>query len=175
MSSGWDTFALANNGAGATAESVIGRPLWDFISDLTTTEIYRQVLTRIRTGRGMTYSFRCDSPACRRLLEMRIRLVDDTGAVEFRTVPLDESERALAPSAQADGAAGDEDAEGVVRVCGWCNRFDADGEWVEVEDALPRLRLLEYPDARMLTHGICDDCLTTMTAELAAVDGASAP
>ena len=57
----------------------------------------------------------------------------------------------------------------MVRVCGWCNRFDAAGEWVELEDALPRLRLLEYPDARMLTHGICEACLTRMTGALEAV------
>ena len=66
----------------------------------------------------MTYEIRCDSPACRRLLEMQIRLLDERGAVE---------------------------------------------------EALPQLRLLEYPDVRLLTHGICEDCLEKMTGELAAI------
>lgn len=176
VGAGWDDFALANNGAGATGESVLGRPLWDFISDVTTAEIYRQVLARIRTGRAMRFEFRCDSPECRRLLEMKIQLVDDTGAVEFRSTTLEEHEREQpsVQSAQADGA-GPEDEPGLIRVCGWCNRLDAAGEWVEVEEALPRLRLLEYPDGRMLTHGICEDCLVKMTAELVAMDGDSSP
>lgn len=168
VSEAWDAFATANNGADATADSVLGRPLWDFISDLTTIELYRQVLARIRTGKAMTYNFRCDSPDCRRLLEMRIRLVDDTGAVEFQTETLSSGPRALAPVSQGDGAVGEDEAT-MLRMCGWCNRMDADGEWLEVEVALPRLRLLEYPDVRMLTHGICETCLVKMTEELAAV------
>jgi len=68
---------------------VIGRPLWDFISDVTTAELYRQVLAR---------------------------------------TTLEEDAREL-----------------------------------------PHLRVLEYPDVRMLTHGICEDCLVKMTGELAAI------
>lgn len=118
----------------------------------------------------MTYEIRCDSPACRRLLQMQIRKFDDAGAVEFRSTTLEEDARESPPkqSAQADGAVGQE-GEPAVRICSWCNRFHAAGEWMEVEEALPRLRLLEYPDVRMLTHGICEDCLEKMTGELAAI------
>ncbi len=166
VSPGWDDFALANDGAAATSEFVLGRPLWDFISDVTTAALYRKVLQRIRSGRAMTYAFRCDSPACRRLMEMQIRLLDDTGAVEFCSTTLQEVQRALPPTAQADRSARADD-EAPIRVCGWCNRFDVAGAWLEMEDALPRLQLMEYPDARMMTHGICEDCLEQMTGALA--------
>jgi len=165
VSESWDGFALANNGAGVTAESVLGRSLWDFLSDMTTCELYRQVLARIRTGRAMTYRFRCDSPGHRRLLEMEIHLLDDAGAVQFQTSTLAETPRAFPPTDQGDGSHGVEEGA-MIRVCGWCSRFDAEGEWMELEDALPRLRLLEYPDTRMLTHGICDACLEWMTGAL---------
>jgi len=170
VSEAWDAFANDNNGADATAASVLGRPLWDFISDATTIELYRQVLARIREGKAMTYSFRCDSPDCRRLLEMRIRRVDHTGAVEFRTETLSSGPRALPPVSQGDGSVGAEQEE-LIRMCGWCNRVDVEGEWLEVEEALPRLPLLEYPALPMLTHGICETCLVKMTEELAGVGG----
>jgi hypothetical protein len=168
VSEQWDTFARANQGGASTASAVIGRSLWDFISDATTTELYRQVLARIRAGRAMTYSFRCDSPECQRLLEMRIRLVDETGAVEFRTETLFSGARALPPVSQGDGSVGAEPEE-MIRMCGWCNRIDVAGEWLEVEQAMPRLPLMEYPAQSMLTHGICEVCLARMTAEVEAL------
>jgi hypothetical protein len=173
VSEGWDAFASANGGAGAHAADVVGASLWDFVSDATTREVYRQVLARIRAGRQMAYSFRCDSPACRRLLEMRIRLSDAAGGVEFTTATLHEAARELRPVSQGDGSVGADEPE-VVRVCGWCNRFYAGGEWRELEDAFPRLRLLEYPEQHLLTHGMCEGCYDRMVGELSAPEGAGA-
>lgn len=170
VSEGWDVFASANGGEGVLAADVVGRSLWDFISDATTREVYRQVLARIRAGRPMTYSFRCDSPACQRLLEMRIRLSDGAGGVEFTTGTLFEGPRELQPVSQGDGSVGADEAE-FVRVCGWCNRFFADGEWREMEDAFPRLRLLEYPEQQQLTHGMCESCYERMVGELTESEG----
>lgn len=51
-------------------------------------------------------------------------------------------------------------------MCGWCNRVDAGGAWVEIEEALPRLRLLEYATPPKVTHGMCEGCLETMKAQL---------
>lgn len=166
VSEGWDVFAGENSGGHVRSSDVVGRPLWDFISDRTTTEIYRQVLARIRTGKQMTYSFRCDSPACRRLLEMQIRPCDEAGGVEFETTTLFSGARAIPPVSQGDGSVGAPDLE-LVRVCGWCNRFFADGEWREMEDAFPRLKLLEYPEQQMLTHGMCEGCYERMVKEIA--------
>ena len=89
-------------------------------------------------------------------------LADAEGGVDFRTRELSAMPRALPWTAQGDGAA----AEELLRVCGWCNRVDAHGEWVELEVALVRLRLMEYPEARMMTHGICGACSEKMLREL---------
>ncbi len=59
----WDQFAAANAGEAVTASQVLQRRLWDFISDSTTRELYRQVLRRIRDGRSLRFTFRCDSPS----------------------------------------------------------------------------------------------------------------
>ena len=46
---------------------------------------------------------------------------------------------------------------GQVEMCGWCDRFLVDAQWVEVEVASRRLALT---GARRpaITHGICPDC-----------------
>jgi hypothetical protein len=46
----------------------------------------------------------------------------------------------------------------VLEMCGWCDRFEVDGEWVEVEEAARRLELFNRPELPALSHGICPDC-----------------
>ena len=88
----WDRFAACNAGKDVTSTQVLHRPPWDFINDSTTQGLYRQVLKRIRDGRALQFDFRCDSPACRRLLQMDVRRGED-GTVEFHTSTLSEEIR----------------------------------------------------------------------------------
>lgn len=162
----WDTFALVNDGARATSPHVLGRSLWAFISDPTTRALYKRVLERIRAGNALRFNFRCDSPACRRTMEMQVSAGDAEGGVEFRSRTVAENHRQSSAVLQWDGAAGDAHEAHVQRVCSWCNRFDVGGVWLEVEDALPQLRLLERAVPSRLTHGICETCFETMAARL---------
>ncbi len=45
-----------------------------------------------------------------------------------------------------------------LEMCGWCDRFEVDGEWVEVEEAARRLELFNRPELPAISHGICPDC-----------------
>ena len=49
VSKGWTRFALANDAPDLVPEKVLNRPLWDFITDLTTEQLYRQILKRVRS------------------------------------------------------------------------------------------------------------------------------
>ena len=49
-------------------------------------------------------------------------------------------------------------AEDTLTMCGWCDRFEVDGEWVEVEEAALRLELFNRSELPVLSHGICPDC-----------------
>lgn len=158
----WNGFALANGGDAIVANRIIGRNLFEYITDATTRQLYRQMLARIRNGQDLQYTFRCDSPDRRRLMEMEMRLVDDDGSVEFRAMPFEEHSRAPLWAPQADGA-GDEELQ---RACGWCNRLEVEGAWLEIEEALPKLGVMEQRSPATLTHGMCPDCLARMLAEL---------
>lgn len=172
VNAAWDAFASANAGHAVAGDRVVGRGLFEFIGDATTRALYRQMLARIRGGRDMRFTFRCDSPECRRLMEMQVRRADDSGGVEFRSEALEERPRPPVWVSQADGAT-DPDDRVPLRVCGWCNRVDVAGAWLELEEAMPRLGILEEAAPPDLTHGICEACFEKMAAELEfVVDGA---
>ncbi len=158
----WNRFAAANDGEAVTSSQVLQRPLWDFIIDSTTRGLYRQVLKRIRDGRSLRFTFRCDSPMCRRLLEMDVRRGED-GTVEFRTRTISEESR-QPPCLPESRAAGPGE---LLRVCGWCKKVFVDGTWAEVEEAVAQLRLFHRPFLPSMTHGICEGCYQEMTKTLA--------
>lgn len=161
----WDRFATQNEGTAFLAKHIVGRNLFEFIGDDSTRQIYRQMLARIRSGTDLEYRYRCDSPDCRRLMEMRVRAANSEGGVEFRSTTLEATQRAPVRLPQADGADVAAPAE-LQRACGWCNRLDVNGVWLEMEEALPLLLLHETPTAPTLTHGMCEACLAKMEAEL---------
>lgn len=157
----WDEFAMANLGPDLLGSDVYGRPIWDFITDMTTRALYRDMLRRIRGGQSVHFNFRCDSPACRRVMTMDVsRTVG--GKVEFRTRAVLEEPRD--PVAALDPASPRSDA--LMVICSWCNRVDAAGTWLEVEDAVARMKLFEHAQLPLMTHGICDVCYEQMAATL---------
>lgn len=157
----WDAFALANGGERCASAVVLGRPLWQFVSDPTTQLLYRDILAQARGGRPMRFTLRCDSPSRRRRLAMEA-IGGAGGQVEFRVRTLAEEERPPQTLLEPDRAHSD----ALVRICGWCKRVDVDGEWHEVEGAVAKLGLFEQPRLPRLTHGICKDCRVHMTATL---------
>lgn len=155
----WDRFAAANTGERAAAARVLARPLWDFIADATTQTLYQQALKLIRDGRVLRFSFRCDAPDRRRLFEMTVAPGPD-GTIEFRTRTVSDEGRPAVPLLDPAAPRTDE----AVRVCGWCNKVFAAGAWVELEEAVERLRLFECAAVPALTHGVCEPCYEQMTA-----------
>lgn len=159
----WVNFAVANDASDLLPDRVLGRLLWEFIIDETTIHLYREILDQVRAGRSMKFSFRCDAPEYRRHMEMIVTR-HDNGGVQFETRTVREEER---PRQEAlDRRAprlGD-----LLRVCGWCKRVDVgQGRWGEVEEAVTTFRLFEGPRLPMLTHGMCEACLKTMTEKIA--------
>ena len=159
----WIAFARENGGEALLPPAIIGRSIWDFIADPTTRMLYRRIFERVRSGTGpVRFSFQCDAPAVRRLLEMTIardragslRLVVHTLALEPR-----------APELLLDGDAPRSDE--LVRMCAWCKRIPGpDGTWGEVDEVLPKLGLFAKSVLPRISHGICEDCDRMIISEL---------
>jgi hypothetical protein len=158
----YDEFALSNDGNAARSTTVLHRSLWDFITERTTQHLYRKVMDRVRSGRFIQFTFRCDSPACRRLMEMDVVSIEG-GAVEFRTRALSEESRP--PQRVLQHQVGSPEVP--LRMCGWCGSVDVSGDWVELVEATRRLRLFEHASPPTITHGICETCLMKMEQTLA--------
>ena len=161
---GWRRFADSNDAAEFVDSDVIGHPLWDFITDETTRALYAKLIARARLGTPAQFTFRCDSPSARRLLEMSIASVG-AGAVEFATSTLQLDFRSPSALLARDTLRSAE----FIRACAWCSRIDIgiDEElWVDVEVATTQLGLMEGGPMPRMSHGICESCLKAIEHRL---------
>lgn len=157
----WTHFASANNGAHLFPTQILYKNLLDFISDITTRHLYESIIARVRAGCPVSFSFRCDSPTCRRLMEMKVTLCPE-GLVEFESSLIQAEERTEVVLPYSSSSS----EEAFLRQCGWCNRIDVAGQWVEIEEALKPLGVFENATLPSLTHSICEACFLAMKATL---------
>lgn len=153
----WDRFARANGGEAVLSRHVLNTLLWDHIVDETTCELYRQVIERVRSGQILTFELRCDAPALRRFLEMKISLLDDD-TVRFRTRLLTEEQRRMQRLLDPQLARSDVS----IPLCGWCNRLNVGEHWLEIEEGIQHLRLMEKTLMPSLNRIICEECCRKM-------------
>lgn len=119
-------------------------------------------MRRVRDeGVELDLPFRCDSPDARREMRLRIGARSAGRFVLFSASMLSEVPRRFPQtllSAEAPRA-----TEKLV-MCGWCDRFLVDEEWVEVEEAARRLELFRRPKLPTIGHGICPECTRLLMA-----------
>ena len=151
----WLSFAEANEGRVLLPPGILGRSLWDFIADIETQHIYGVLHRRVRThGLPVRFSFRCDGPERRRLLQLDILSQRDEELL-YRVRPLKEEVRALVPLLDPQRPR----VESFVTMCGWCKRVAvSQRRWLEVEEAVVALALFDEPRLPQLTHGVCEEC-----------------
>jgi hypothetical protein len=160
----WSAFALANAGdRSLLPPAILGRPLWEQVTDETTRQLYLRLHERVRAGATPPpIRIRCDSPAERRLLEMTL-VARPAGAIEVRTRTIRLEHRATV--ALLDRGA--HRSERLLVICSWCGRLPAGARrWLEVEEALPALGVFEADALPRLSHGICEDCQTRLEEAL---------
>ncbi|BCS32182.1 hypothetical protein TBR22_A13920 [Luteitalea sp. TBR-22] len=141
----------------AVRQALVGQVLWQVLPGVG--EWYGPLVRRARADqREVCFPFRCDTPDFRRLMRMRIT-PQPRGAVAFESSLVGVQPRAHVEVLEGTGASGGS----IVTMCSWCKRVDADGAWLEVEEALARLGADAY-HLPALSHGICPRCLGELTA-----------
>lgn len=162
MNDAWSSFSTTNGGPGSRS-ALMGRPIWDFISDATTIHIYQALVGRARQ-RDMParLQFRCDAPDRRRLLSMAILPATD-GEVLFAIDSVREQSRPAVLLLDVTRPRSDT----FLTMCGWCARARVtESRWLEVEHAVAVLGLFTGESLPQLTHGICPGCSDRMTTGL---------
>lgn len=147
-------------------EHLLGRKLWCCLEDQAVCDLYVALVERARSGRPVTFEYRCDTATRRRTYRMEIRPRAEQ-EVEFCSTLVREIER---PSvALLDPAQARDDAYSLA-MCSWCQAIALPvNYWVPIEqaaalggflaaDRIPRLKFTVCPacqDAvqRKLQHG----------------------
>jgi hypothetical protein len=158
----WLVFAGENTAPQLTATMVLNHPLWLFIQGQETSYLYRQIFSRVRAGVSpVKFPFRCDSPDCRRFMEMQLALLPDN-AIQFMAHILREEWRD--PIDLLDNSR-DRSGE-FVKVCSWCKKINIPGQgWGEIETAIEALDLFGHRPMPRMTHTICDSCRSALRLE----------
>ena len=147
----WDEFAGNNAGRNLLAREVIGRPLADFLSGAETQHIYLLRHDYVRkSGKKITFEYRCDAENLRREMQMEIHAEEDSILYSSQIV----REVELSPPLEIDYTRkrGGE----FVKKCSWCKSF----EFPVTSDACRPLDKIyaHVPDVFQFTHGICPAC-----------------
>jgi hypothetical protein len=147
---GYYGFAEENGWDGAGDS--LGRSLWDFVAGEELRKVQRLLLRRLRDEvREVELPVRCDAPDIRREMQLRIVAHPSGRTVLFAARVRSEETREPQPILDPDAPRGEDSLE----MCGWCDRFLVDGEWVEVEEAAVRLELFRRSELPRIDHGIC--------------------
>ncbi len=156
---GFYRFAAENGWAGAG--SSLGRSLWDFVAGEEMRKLQRMLIRRVRGRAGdVELPFRCDSPDARREMDIQIAPSPAGTLVQFKAHLRSEEAREFQPLLDPEAVR----AEETVEMCGWCDRFLVDGEWVEVEEAATRLKLFQRSEPPAISHGVCPGCSEMLMA-----------
>jgi hypothetical protein len=159
VNSAWNRFARENGSPGALAPNVQWRPLWEFISDGTTSLLSRRLIRRAREGAVVDFCFRCDAPETIRLARMRIRR-QHGGLLEICVRTLGTITRRPLPIMPATLLSG-----GQAQWCSWCQRIEVSpGEWFVTEDAIREMASASWQFPIRVRPGSCPDCVARMIA-----------
>ena len=159
----WQLFASENNAGYLDNESVLNKPLSEFIVDRKSLHLYEMLIARVKKEqRSVKFPFRCDSPEKRRYMEMEIYSVDD-GSVGFKSCIIAEEPREPVQLLETEV----DRSEEIVTICSWCKKIKvAEDLWDEVENAIKKLELFAMTLLPQLSHGMCPVCYENMQGEL---------
>jgi hypothetical protein len=149
-------YRFAEENGWPEASTSLGRSLWDYVAGHEMKKLQRLLIRRIRDEVGnVDLPFRCDGPAMRR--EMSIRIVARPGGrVVLFSARLRSEQTHDLPQLLLDPST--PRSKETLEMCGWCDRFMVDGDWVEVEETARKLELFDRSELPAISHGICPDC-----------------
>jgi hypothetical protein len=158
----WAAFARDNDAA-ELVELEPNRTLWSYFESDEVRDLWRLLIEQVRAKQTTAHvPLRCDAPRLRRWFEMTITPASN-GIVHFRSVLVFEQPRTTVALLGTHTARNSEAP--AVPVCSWCGKGHDGTEWLEIEELVHRLRLLETV-MPLISYGICPPCRDLMSADL---------
>ncbi len=150
----WLAFARENGAQSLANELVLGRSIWDFISDASTRQLYHEVHAHVRSNnQSILIPFRCDSPTLKRFMELKIRPYPN-GQLEYES-------RLMQAVPQHHVSALDHDCErsqAFLTMCSFCKRslLEPSG-WLDLQNISLKLRTFDQATPQ-LRYTVCPEC-----------------
>ncbi|MEI2697733.1 MAG: hypothetical protein V9E94_05105 [Microthrixaceae bacterium] len=158
----WNAFAQANN-APELAHQRPTQTLWSYFGSDEVRTIWQALVQHVRTSKTEArVSLRCDAPHMRRWFEMTMTPEPDNG-VRFQSKLVFEESRPSLPFLSTNVERSSDWL--AVPICSWCNKGEANSRWLDIEEVVQNLRLLEQP-MPSISYGICPTCQELMASEL---------
>ena len=147
----WDTMAHENGGDALCGGTVIGHPLYDYVSGDVSKMFVRTVIDGVRVlQRPRALPYRCDSPGLRRYMEMAITCEPGGGLLlEHRLL------RTEATGRRFDFQTSNAPLRQMIVRCTHCNAIKHEGRWGEPEAVLPE----QVSGALAVVYGVCPRCM----------------
>jgi hypothetical protein len=150
----WLDFAGANDAGELTADYVLGKPIWHFITGVDTQSFYHSIFRNLRRRASeIVIPFRCDSPAIIRQMDLTLRLLPDNAIeLEGKLLKCTPREPITILFRYADRT------EGAMPICAICRRLSVEGEWLELRNAVIHRLLMDVRPAPRLEETVCPTC-----------------
>ncbi len=164
VSKNWDKFAEDNKANSETCKSpfILNKSIWDFFVDPETIHLYQILVNKVRESKkALNVQIRCDSPKLRRFIKISMKALQDNH-IEFssKIVKIEEREPVLILDSTK------ERSEELLKICSYCKQIKiSEKRWIETEEAVVNLRLLEDDKLPRITHGICPNCSKNLMNE----------
>lgn len=162
VSAAWDQFALENDGYHVMEKHVKGQSLFSFVKGESTKMMIDLLLNKARLlKKTVTHKYRCDSPDCKRYMEMDIVPVYEGKLVlRHRTLRTEKLNNKIAFEFNPQKA--HEHKKPMIR-CSVCNRIYIKDQWLEPDQAMAK-KWLPVAASLPVIYGICNECRENIRA-----------
>jgi hypothetical protein len=152
----WIAFGVENGLTELSEETVVGKTLWDFISDISVIHLYQNLFKIIRAKKSKPkIPYRCDSPDCRRFMQMELVPLQG-GEIQLINRILKTEPRSSVSMLKESAERSSE----ILPVCSVCKKVRLREEtWYEIEDATAILGITHVGPYPQLTHTMCYGCV----------------
>lgn len=156
----WDAFAAENQAENLSGREVLNFKIWKYIQGDEVKHVLNEIFKKVReTSKCLSFEYRCDSPELKRLLNMKVSLIEGGLVSIENTVREIESRKPVCVQKITRDSS-------FVKMCSWCKRMKTD-QWVELEEGIGSMGYLTEETVPKITHTICPECKVTIMEKLA--------
>ncbi|MGC4063660.1 MAG: hypothetical protein QM784_03250 [Polyangiaceae bacterium] len=150
----WQGFAEENGAPHLEASRVVGTSLWSFVAGEDVRRLYMELFRTLRSERRvLIVPFNCDSPTVVRHMTLKMQSLSG-GDIELEGRLTSTRERPPVHLLDCERRR----AERHIPICSFCRRVPDREEWLALESAVVRKRLLAGDQAPALKETVCPEC-----------------